>query len=263
MVYEQWRSIIGACCVIVAVALWQINDMVIKKTEIQLSDVLFISNLVSGCCCLAYWYILQPKPGRNLLGNTKRERWTLFVFFVLQCTIYTYYYAVVRLPMGDFACIGLQAPLWIVFFSWLIFNAVLPPWYIYLSAVTLVVTGVILVSQPTFLMGSAAEDPLPMDGVIVAFMSALRFLLKTMIVQGASEAAGISLHSVQYQYVSDLACILIAVPLALALNTYWLHDEWLGTFSNFLRMDYTMWLVSIYVGVTYFIGGVLDTLAVK
>ena len=222
------------------------------------SGVLFISNLVSACCCLAYWYIRQPMPGLKLLGDTKREKWTLFFFFLVQSTIFTFYYALIRLPLGDLACIGYQAPLWIVLFSWLIFKEALPPWYVYLPAVALVITGVILVSQPTFLMGSAAA-PLPVDGVIASFLSAMRWLLKTMIVK----AGGNTLHSVQYQFVANIACLVISVPLLLMLNTYLLHDEWVGTFSNFLHMDYTMVLLSLYVGFTYFIGLVVDMTAVE
>ena len=255
---DEWVNIIGGSYIIIAVLLWSLNNMIIKDTGIQISGVLFISNFISAGCCLAYWYIRNPMPRSKLLGDTKREKWTLFFFFLVQSTIFCFYYAIVRLPLGDNVCIGSQAPLWIILFSSLIFKEALPPWYIYFPALALVITGVILVAQPTFLLGSAAT-PLPVDGVIASWLNAVRVLVKTLIIK----SGGNTLHSIQYQFVSDLACLVISVPLLLILNTFILHDEWIGTFANFLHMDYTMWLVAIYIGFTYFIGRVVDMMAVK
>ena len=252
----RWDTLIDGSNVIVSVFLWSVNECLIKKTGIQLSGVLFISNLVSACCCLLYWYIRDPMPGLRLLGDTKRERWALFFFFLNQSTIFSFYYALIRLPLGDLACIGYQAPLWIVLFSWLIFKEALPPWYIYLPAAFLVISGVLLVAQPSFLFQSDAY-PLPIDGVIASFMSAARWILMILIVK----SSGNTLHSVQYQFIANIACLSISVPVLLMLNSYIFQNEQLGTYDDFLKMPSIHLVVAAYIGLTYFIGMFLNMVA--
>ena len=85
---DEWVNIIGGSYVIIAALLWSLNNMIIKGTGIQLSGVLFIANLLSACLCLTFWYIRNPMPRSKLLGDTMREKWTLFFFFLIQSTIF-------------------------------------------------------------------------------------------------------------------------------------------------------------------------------
>ena len=253
---REWDTIVDGSFIIIAVVLYSINETLIKKTGIQLSGVLFISNLVSALCGLAYWYIRDPMPGLKLFGDSKREKWTLFFFFLVQTTIFFFYYALIRLPLGDLSCIQYQAPLWIVLLSWFLFNDQMTPWYIFIPAAILVISGVILVAQPTFIFHSAAW-PLPADGVIAAFFAAARWIAMVMIIK----MGGNTLHTVQYQLVSNIACLTISVPVLLIVNSVLFQNEQLGTFSDFCAMPWTDWLVALFVGFSYFIGMIVDMMA--
>eukprot|EP00483_Globobulimina_turgida_P013101 UN13125 len=171
-------------------------------------------------------------------------------------TIFFFYYACLRLPLGDLQCILYQSPLWVVFFGWIVFKEQLPALYILIPSIILTVTGVILVSQPQFLIGNSSK-PLNIDGVIAILLTSLRWVVCVILVKKAQ-----NVNFLQYEFSAGICTLCIALPLLTIINSFLLtHSiDIIGNVYSFYKMDVWSILSCVYCGIAAFVAMSLNVM---
>ena len=248
--------------ILVAQLIFGINELLIKWTAIKISALQLIVNMVH-LLCLIWWWTTRSSSvsdqSRSITtkwyGNTVRDRVYIWTHGLLFSTIFMFYYAVIRLPMGDLQCLFYQSPLWIIFCCWFFFGDRPPTWFILTPSTILTVVGVICVSQPPFLFTSG--DPLPIDGVLAILLSCIRWIGSVLIVKKGKD----NVHYLQYQFGCTLCSLSISVPIMFMLNSLWIDNPLIGTLHDLLHIPWQHVLAAIFIGLAQFTGMSLSVMA--
>eukprot|EP01083_Nonionella_stella_P098404 276690_1 len=111
----------------------------------------------------------------------------------------------------------------------------------------LTVSGLCLVSQPTFLMRflntNAQYEPLNGYGILFACVGAVLTAVVILLTRVAA-----STHFLQLEFASSICLLLSVIPILLTVNTFLFHAEWIGSFDAQWRFDLYSDFVLIVIG---------------
>eukprot|EP01083_Nonionella_stella_P318441 1164040_1 len=239
----KW-TIIGSLCVTMYAILTTLNQVVIKASNLSIVQCAVGRFGVQLVLAILWWNLKRPsKPylSASLNENTdaKIEHWygdPPFIAniwlrgFLYASNQFIFYISLILLPIGDDQCILYQSPLLIVYFSAIILKEKLPEWYILSPATLMTICGILLISQPVFVLQlidrEREYEPLNIYGLITACVSAINWVPIVLLIRKARDA-----HFLQLEFASSGCVCFVTLPLTLVLNHYWLHIEFIGSFD--------------------------------
>eukprot|EP01083_Nonionella_stella_P014548 40848_1 len=243
---NSFRSIIvGSCFVTLGQLLFSTNSAIVKYSGLKESQLLFgrfgIHTLISIC----YWIILKysSQTHANTFSHWYGEKpyiksiWLRgFTFTINQIC---FWYAIIRLPIGDAECIFYQTPIVIAMFGWIFLKETLPKTTPIICL--LGVAGVLCISQPQFITAMYtktfhAEDeedvaPLNADGVLSMVTAVFAWSITAILIRQAKGS-----HFLQLDIVAGIQTMFISTPTVLLVNHYFLHNAFIGD------LDFNDWV---------------------
>eukprot|EP01083_Nonionella_stella_P098405 276691_1 len=253
--------IVGSLCVLLGMTLSGINEVIVKSSS---NSGLLVTELVAGrfgvqlLLATLWWNIKKPTTPTilNPDDNTVIKHWygdhphrvNIWLRGICFATMMVMYYlGLILLPIGDFQCIYFQFPLLVVYFGALWLKEPLPAFPILIPSTILTVSGLCLVSQPTFLMRflntNAQYEPLNGYGILFACVGAVLTAVVILLTRVAA-----STHFLQLEFASSICLLLSVIPILLTVNTFLFHAEWIGSFDAQWRFDLYSDFVLIVIG---------------
>ena len=230
---SSFRDImIGSLCVALGQVCFAVNDVLIKLSKLNLSQVMIGKLMSQFIIAVVWWICFRPK-------NYQKKNWygdQPFIFniwmrgFVISISTICYYYGIIRLPIGDAQCIFYQSPITIAIMGRIFLKEKLP------KSTPLIclfgIIGIILMSQPLFIVlkykqifnieTSESVEPLNIDGVISMFIAIFAWSICCLLVRTAKNT-----HFLQLEIV---CCpqILIVMTSTLIFNNFITHNKFIG-----------------------------------
>eukprot|EP01084_Bolivina_argentea_P315750 547140_1 len=245
------QTIVGSMMVALGMFFFGTEEVALKYYNVEVIVLALIQNGVVFICAVMYW-VIMPKSStvNHWYGDTKHDRLNIWFRGLFMTALPIFFYACIRLPLGDLQTILYQAPLWIVYLSYLLFNEQLPPWHILIPSTLFTIIGVMFVSQPGFIFNSV--QGLNFDGLLAVIISCVRWIACVLLVKTAH-----SVHFIQYEF-STTICSFCTYPLLLIVCTYYLDNEFLGTFTDIYSSKMSHVLASVYCGFAGFLAMMLN-----
>ena len=94
-------TIIGGISIAIAQFLWGFNEAVIKMFEIKILQLCIIAFAVHLLCATIWWNVRKPLTTYHWYGDTKKDQINIWLRGCLQSLIFLFWYACIRLPLGD------------------------------------------------------------------------------------------------------------------------------------------------------------------
>eukprot|EP01084_Bolivina_argentea_P029871 55422_1 len=248
--------IIGSICIAISQILSGLNEVVVKASNLTITQLLMCRFFIQFIIASLWWKIKKPTnplifnstPITNDINNSTTVKnwygdspyilniWLRGFIFSMSGGI-LFWYSVDRLPLGDLQCIMYQSPLFVVYISAIWLKERLPNLYILIPSTILTITGIICVSQPSFLMvmidTNYQYETLNIDGMIAITFAAFGWAFSVLLVRTA-----IDTHFLQLEFASSGCSVMITVPVTIMINRYLIHSDVLG--------DCGMWTFDIY-----------------
>ena len=233
---EAKNIILGSICVATAQVSFGFMEVLIKSTDIKIAQFMIARYVIQVILGIIWWNLFKPYQHSNKINNWYGDSPYIANIWwrgLLTSTNFITYYAINKLPLGDFQTIFYQAPLMAIFCAWLFMNEKLPNSYILIPSVIMMIVGILLVAQPHFLTMTLTADseqaaqyqPLNIYGIIAAIASAFRWSICVLLVRKAVDS-----HFIQLEFAS-FGGFLITTPTMLILNTYYIHMNMLGNLN--------------------------------
>eukprot|EP01084_Bolivina_argentea_P316885 549375_1 len=247
---ETCNVMIGSLCIAFAVLCYNINELIVKWSKIDVIQLLFGRFCVQFIIACIWWNVKKPKGTyvNNWYGD-KPFITNIFIRGIFHNIIVLgLWYSVTRLPVGDFCVILVQNSLITALFAKIFLAEKLPNLFILIA--TFGIIGSLLISQPTFLsylFNINNIEPLDIYGLLVLCISILCMGINNVLVRTAKEA-----HFLQLELVSSAQMIFVITPVVLLLNNY-INVESIGTFHT-IQFDLFSLLLMFLTGFIGFIG---------
>eukprot|EP01084_Bolivina_argentea_P286236 490996_1 len=204
-------------------------ETIAKKSEITVLQILLGRITIHFLVAITWWNIKKPDGTMNWWGDKPdiKNIWIRGLLFSIGSTLY--YYGVITLPLGDFQCIFYISPLMTVLFASVLLKEKLPETYILIPSILLTVIGVILVSQPSFVMSMIdirhEFKSLPFDGVISTILVAFEWSTCALLVRKA-----VTSHFLQLELAVSVCFFFIGMPITALVNII-LDSEYIGSLA--------------------------------
>eukprot|EP01083_Nonionella_stella_P076002 206888_1 len=225
----------GSICVALSQLLFGFTEVIVQSSDLKIAQYIigeYTIRLIGVC---TVWNTCKPRSVTNWFGDPPHVG-NIWARGLLHITSFSTFYAIMLLPLGDLQCIFYQSPLWIVFLGRVWLKEPLPNVYILMPMTVLACTGIILVTQPSFLLRLFAcnddHEPLNIYGVIAIIISALKWTFCALLVRKAQDA-----HFLQLEFVSSGCTLFFAPPLMITINQYANVEE----FGNLDFWDDAQW----------------------
>eukprot|EP01084_Bolivina_argentea_P117837 209192_1 len=245
--------IIGSTCILGYVILAGVQEVIIKSSNISIVQV-SVSRFALQLLLAALWWNIQNPINpficklmskANVENNVTKQAvvinnwygdkpyiiniWLRGILFAVMQILW--YIALILLPIGDIQCIFYQAPLLTVYVSAFCLKEKLPSYFILIPSTLLTVTGIICISQPTFLLQlidtEKHYDPLNSYGIVSVCISAICWTFAVVLIRTA-----VNTHFLQLEFASSICLLFICFPILLIVNNYFLHIQWIGGFDR-------------------------------
>eukprot|EP01084_Bolivina_argentea_P306396 529458_1 len=221
------HNIIGSAFIVLSQSLFALNDAIVKYSELQLTQLLFGRFGIQLLIAAIYWNF-KSFSNRNWYGDKGDifHLWLRGCLYFLQ--LFTFYFALYHLPIGDALCIFFTSQYLIVFLAYYFLNEELPKWYILVPAIFLTLFGNILMSQPSFifdyLFRNSIYEPLNSIGLISMIIALTANALCTILIRKSKEA-----HFIQLEFAASIQIIFVFSPLTFTANYLWINNDEIGT----------------------------------
>ena len=228
-------TIIGSLCIALSQLLFASNDVIIKISNLKISQLLISKYIIQLTIAILWWMIKRPSGNTNWYGDKPyiMNIWIRGIMYSI--AIIFQWYAVIKLPIGDAYCIQIQGPLIIAVGAAMFLKEKLPKLTPVIAI--LAVIGIILIAQPTFItvlyyqyFGDAEEtediEALPIDGIIFMILAIITFTISILMIRTAKEA-----HFLQLEIVASLQSVFISSPILMLINHFGVHNDRIGGFS--------------------------------
>eukprot|EP01083_Nonionella_stella_P089418 249488_1 len=256
------NRIIGSLCVMIGMTLSSINEVIVKLADLTVAEII-IGRFALQLLFAALWWNTKKPSSPTLFeesnsdhdDGTKIDKWygdkpyTLNIWLRGICfamMMLMFYLALIQLPIGDLQCIFYQSPVLVVYIGAVWLKEELPSRWILLPSTVLTFTGILIVSQPTFLMQfidpSGDYEPLNVYGILCACAAAVFYALVCLLTRTAADT-----HFLQIEFASSICLICLVMPTLLTINTYFIREEWIGSW------DLTQWTFDAYSDFVIFV----------
>eukprot|EP01083_Nonionella_stella_P044639 120163_1 len=263
----KW-TIIGSLCVTLYAALTTLNQVAFKVSGLTITQVALSRYTIQFGLAILWWTV--RKPTRPYLFNSSHQNndavtihnWYGDKPLVINIWLRGILYATCQilllmslflLPIGDMLCIKFQRPLLVAYFGALFLKEKLPDWYILLPATIMSFTGILLLSQPSFLLKKIDPnyhyEPLNTYGMILIITATSMYVPMILLIRTAKNA-----HFLQLEFATSGCMCFVTIPIVLLLNEYVLHLELIGDLNiNHWRFDLQSIGYMIFFGVCGFV----------
>eukprot|EP01084_Bolivina_argentea_P251768 422406_1 len=256
---ESKNTLIGMSLVTIGQFLFASMEATYKLAlpHLPLLQILFfrycIALVVSICWLIWYnksnsnqqalhWYGNQP----NILNIWIRS----FFHFLMAAS---YFYAISLIPLGDASCIFYQSPLIIIFAAHFLLKEKLPNIFILITSCITVTCGILILSQPTFIMNIISEtdfESINTTGILSVCVSAVSWAIACILIRRAKNA-----HVMQLELVLSVQSTLVSVPIWNIINHLTLRNKTLGdVFNGQYVFTVDAFLIILLITVLAFVG---------
>eukprot|EP01084_Bolivina_argentea_P078470 142398_1 len=223
---KEYRKnlILGSLCVAFGSFLFATNDAIFKLSGYKESELLTGRFMVQWILAILWWICKKPPNVTNWYGDDPYiiNTWVRGTLYIIH--IFTLWYAMALLPIGDANCILYQSPLLIVFLASIWLKEKLPKLYILIPTTISCIMGIILISQPQFIVSLFSEqndgDQLNGYGLIAITISMISWSFVNLLVRTALKS-----HFLQLEMVSSLQVSFLGIPLLIFINHMFVHDD--------------------------------------
>eukprot|EP01083_Nonionella_stella_P076945 209871_1 len=255
-------TIIGSLCVTAACVFGGVEEVITKASKLTLAQLLMGRFFVVFILSVLWWNI--KKPTTPNIFNVKANGTTVtinhwygdspyVVNIWARATVYglhiiCFYSGLKLVPIGDLQCILYISPLLTVYVGCIVLKETLPVWYIITPSTILTILGVLITTQPPFLLGTIVSnktnnymyEPLNVYGLVLIFLASVSWTIVVLLVRTAKDT-----HFLQLEIASSLCLIFVIFPCALIINHYVVNidffgdlsiDGWYFDFSSILSM---------------------------
>eukprot|EP00483_Globobulimina_turgida_P012080 UN12102 len=236
----KWQ-IIGSLFVATYAILTTINQTIVKGSGLSIAQCVLGRYGVQFICATLWWDIKKPqKPYlfASLNNNTTTvihnwygdKPYILNIWgrgFLYGINVLFGYISIILLPIGDAQCIYYQAPLIIVYMGAIWLKESLPSLSVLIPSTVMIICGLILMSQPIFILRIFAEsdqyESLNIYGLFAAFISAVCWSFSSLLIRKAKDS-----HLLQLEFASSGCICFVIIPISLICNHYILHIPYFG-----------------------------------
>ena len=226
--------LIGSVFIASSQICYGVIEVLVKLSEIKLVQFIIVRSFVELLGSIIVWKIKYPTINRkftikNIYGDSEQIKFIWSRGMLKGLSTLMHYYAITKLPIGDFEAIFHQAPLLTVLFGWLVLREKLPDLYVLIPSVIMMICGILLVSQPPFLYqlfdhnNANNYQTLNVSGLIAVFIAAFGWVSGILLVRRANGA-----HFLQLQFAASICGLFIVHPMTLIINHYYTHIEEIG-----------------------------------
>eukprot|EP01083_Nonionella_stella_P117060 348371_1 len=250
---ERTNLLWGSLAVAFGSFLFATNDAIFKLSGYKESELLTGRFLVQWIWAISWWIYKHPKTATHWYGDSPYifNVWIRGFLYIFH--IFTLWYAMALLPIGDANCILYQSPLVIVFLAAIWLREPLPVWYILTPTTIACVSGILLISQPKFLTSyifHSDSEPLNVNGLIAIVTSMISWSFVNLLVRTALKS-----HFLQLEMVSSVQVLFLGLPIIEIMNHLFFKDDVIGdVFSEGgWNLDYKAFLYMILLGTSGFV----------
>ena len=250
----KW-TIIGSLCVTVYASLTTLNQVAFKVSGLSIVQVALSRYCIQFTLACLWWNLKKPETPYlfNSFHQTDSngdhviiQNWFGDKPFIFNIWMRGILYAVCQimmlislflLPIGDMLCIKFQRPLLIAYFGAVFLKEKLPDLYILIPASVMSVTGIILLTQPSFLLEMIEPNyhyqPLNASGLILVFTATILYIPMVLLIRTAKKA-----HFLQLEFATSGCMCFITIPITLLLNHFFLNIPLIGDLNiSHWRLD--------------------------
>lgn len=281
------HAAIGSVFIFLAVFLQGINEAILKAcnyTVIQVNTIKFGTQTIISI----FWWILKKPTSPFIIPDTKHTSQSVEIgpwyghksvrlsvwlrAFCVGIELPLFWYGVMRLPLGDFICIHYMEPLLVVFIAAIFLKEALPNPFILIPSVILTFGGIIMVSQPPFLISIIASkndiEPVNLDGLVATILSALLWAIVVILIRLC-----VNVHFLQLEMTGSGCIVTMGTLILLIIDSFYKSDKigdlklnewvlglgWSGLGIGLLTgingfINYSFWMIGYQIGEATLVG---------
>jgi len=242
--------IIGNVSVALGMLCFGANQVIVAYFNIKVITIMFWRFLLQLAMAVAWWVFYPPtspyvinidtNPTATVThwygdAHSRLNIWIRAAIYAVMMPMG--WYGVLVLPLGAYNCIVGLYPLLVIYGAHFWLGEELPPKLILVPATIFTFAGLIIVSQPPFLISLwSATDAQPIDtfGLLATIGQTIGWGLVVLSIRTMTEA-----HFLQIEITGSLLVVIASAPFMLLLNHFELKSEFIG---DWFSADY--WVFS-------------------
>eukprot|EP01084_Bolivina_argentea_P117836 209191_1 len=268
--FIKWQ-IIGSLFVGMYASLTTINQTIVKGSGLTIAQCVLGRYATQFICATLWWNI--KKPQKPYLFDSLNNNTTTIIHnwygdkpyilniwgrgFLYGLNSLFHYVSIILLPIGDAQCILFQAPLIAVYIGAIWLKESLPSFYILIPSTTMVICGIVLMSQPVFVLQIFTEkdnnknyESLNIYGILAATVSAICWSFSSLLIRKAKDS-----HLLQIEFASSGCLCFVLLPISLVINHYIFHIPYFGNLYFFDKNEWSFNIYAILIMITIGICG--------